>query len=278
MMATPLAPKQALKFDGALLDELQGDVSSSIAAQFLALLPSLSPSATIHDNGCGAGAVTEKIMETNPPAGISIQATDTMPMFLAQLQSKIDANGWPVTAANMDGSKLTFADETFTHSFSNFMLMALPDDVEGAKHIHRTLKTAGTAVVTIWEQQPFVAALKDAHHATRGADEPVPPFLSKEWYKGTHVVKALLAGGFEEDKMKTVEKEAWLNLRDTARWATIAWTFLGTPVGGWKQEDENKWDEAIQEIVKSLKGSEHYREENGQGKLRMIASIIIAEK
>ncbi|KAI2638721.1 hypothetical protein GGS26DRAFT_587488 [Hypomontagnella submonticulosa] len=58
-MATPFMPKQAIEFNGALLQELQGDVSDTIARDLLREeLSPLTTSSVVHDNGCGYGAVT----------------------------------------------------------------------------------------------------------------------------------------------------------------------------------------------------------------------------
>lgn len=96
-MATPFVPKQAIPFDGALLQELQGNVSDKIALNLLKDLPALSSSSVIHDNGCGYGAVTMAVMASNPPTCIQIHATDINPMFMAQLQAKLAENPtWPV--------------------------------------------------------------------------------------------------------------------------------------------------------------------------------------
>jgi hypothetical protein len=43
-MAAPFNPMQALDFDGALLQELQGDVSDAIARQLIKELPPLTES------------------------------------------------------------------------------------------------------------------------------------------------------------------------------------------------------------------------------------------
>lgn len=278
-MATPFIPKQALKFDGALLQELQGDVSDTIARDLLREdLPPIAPSAVIHDNGCGYGAVTMAIMNSNPHKNIQIHATDVNPMFAAQLQAKLAENpSWPVKIENMDACNLTFPDDTFNLSLTTFVFSGLSDDVAAATHIRRTLQSGGTGVVAVWKEMPWHVVLKNAHHKTRGADEPIPPFLSKSWYKKEKIEQVTTDAGWTD--VKYVEKPAWLNLGpDLKRWATIAWTFLSTPVGGWKQRDEDTWDEAIDSIVKELSQGEWHKFEDGIHKIRMVADVAIYQK
>lgn len=91
-MSTPFLPRQAVKFDGALAQELQGDVSESIARQIVQELFPLQPEALIHDNACGYGSVTGELMAAGVPEGVKIHATDINNGYLAQLRSNIEKN------------------------------------------------------------------------------------------------------------------------------------------------------------------------------------------
>jgi ubiquinone/menaquinone biosynthesis C-methylase UbiE len=283
-MSAPFKPKQALDFDGALLQELQGDISDVIASHLLKQLPPLTSSSVVHDNGCGYGAVTMAIMATDPPppVGVQIHATDVNPMFLTQLNAKlaVQAPAWPVTVATMDAKALTFPDDTFDLSITNFVIVALNEndgDVPAAQHILRTLKPGGTGAITVWSDMPWQIALINAHHKTRGTDEPMAPFLSKGWYKKEKLAQVMKDAGWKDVQFSQEEAYAKLGT-DMRRWATIAWTFLGTPVGGWQQRDEDKWEEALDSIVEELRQSEALKVEDGVHKIRMIADIAIAKK
>jgi ubiquinone/menaquinone biosynthesis C-methylase UbiE len=277
-MATPFVPKQALKFDGALLQELQGNVSDTIARDLIKELPALTQSSVVHDNGCGYGAVTMAVMDANPPPGIQIYATDVNPTFLAQLNAKLSQNpSWPVNVNTMDACESAFSDETFDLSFTNFVFACSSNDVAAAKHILRTLKPGGTGVIAIWKEMPWHVALENAHKKTRGAEEPMPSFLSNTGYKKERLERVVAEAGWKD--VQFIEKAAWLNLgTDIARWARIAWTFLAVPVGGWQQQDEDKWDVAIESIVEELSQLEWYRIENGVHQIRMVADVAIVQK
>ncbi|KAF2687576.1 hypothetical protein K458DRAFT_476339 [Lentithecium fluviatile CBS 122367] len=241
-MTAPFMPKQAVAFDGALLKELQRDVSDAIARDLLKDLPPLTSFSVIHDNGCGYGAVTMAVMESDPPRGIRINATEINPTFLAQLQAKLAENPeWP-------------------------------NDVAAPSHIHRTLKPGGTGVIAGWQDMPWHIALENAHHKTRGADESMAPFLSKGCYKKEKLMQVTTDAGWKD--VQFVEKAAWLNLgRDLTCWARLAWIFLATHLGGWQQRDEDKWDEAIDGIVQELEQCEWHKVEDGVHKIRMVAVV-----
>ncbi|KAI1133309.1 S-adenosyl-L-methionine-dependent methyltransferase [Nemania abortiva] len=281
-MATMFKPQKALDFDGALLLELQGDVSDKIVRDLLNDLPSLSPSSVVHDNGCGYGAVTRAIMASNPPEGIQIHATDVTRLFMDKLEEKMKENpSWPVTLETMDACTLTFPDNTFSLSFSTFIFSGLKDDVSAAAHILRTLKPGGTGVIAVWNNMPWHTALENAHRKFRGEGEPMAPFLSTSWYKGGKVRDVTKEAGWNPNDIEFVVKEAWINMGvDLRRWATIAWSFLAVPKGGWKQADEDNWDEAIDSIAKELlelDGSWH-KVEDGVHKIRMVADVAIMRK
>lgn len=276
-MTTPtlFVPKQAPKFEGALLAELQGHVSEDIARYILTTLPPLKPGSTVHDNGCGYGAATGEIMATNPPADIKITATDVNESWLGQLKTKAEKESWPVKAEVMDACNITLSDSSFDFSITDFVFMGLKEPVQAAKHIKRTLKPGGTAAVAIWESITWRDAMLHAHHKTRGADAPCPPFMKHD-LKGAEIKVILNEAGWEDVRYE--EKAAWVTTKDLKRWVMLAWSFLATPVGGWTQDDEEKWDEAVEEVIRSLKDMEGYEEINGEHRVKMVACVAIYTK
>jgi ubiquinone/menaquinone biosynthesis C-methylase UbiE len=253
-------------------------VRDSIAGQLLDELPSLNESSVVHDNGCSYGAVTMTILGSDLPTGLKIHATDVNPMFLAQMRSKLSENPrWPVNIETMDARKSTFADNTFDLSFTNFVFAGLSEGIGADSHIMRTLKPGGTGVIAVWAEMPWHIALENAHHKTRGAEEPMAPFLSKIWYKKERIEQVAKDAGWKN--VKFVQKEAYLNLGTALRgWASTAWTFLGTPVGDWQQHDEDKWDEVLDSIVDELRTCEGFKVEDGVNWIRMVADVAIAQK
>ena len=64
---------------------------------------------------------------------------------------KVKQKGWKdVRAEIMNSEALMFSNDTFTHSFANF-LMAVSDRDKVASEMYRTLRPSGTAFATIWE-------------------------------------------------------------------------------------------------------------------------------
>jgi ubiquinone/menaquinone biosynthesis C-methylase UbiE len=277
MPENKFVPEQALKFDGALLQELQGNVSEGIAQELLKIVPPIKSGFVIHDNGCGYGAVTGEIMNSGVPSDIKIHATDKKDDNLAQLRATLAENpSWPVEVAEVNAHDLTFPDNYFDLSITDFVLLGLDDEVGAARHILRTVKPGGTAAIAVWKEKPWQDALKEAHRRTRGDDAPIPPWLAIVDYDRKKLQTILEEAGHENTKF--VERSAWLHMADPKRWATIAWTFLATPAGGWQKSDQDMWDETIEIAAEELQKGDWHVFEDGVHKIRMVATIAVTEK
>lgn len=110
---------------------------------------------------------------------------------------------------------LSFLDETFSHSITNFAIFSLPDPeaAQAASHIHRTLQKDGTAVLTVWAESPTSETLQATHHATRSRTDSLPMFTRLYWKKASHVRKVLIDAGISEDKVDILKQEVYLILR-----------------------------------------------------------------
>ncbi|TGO25873.1 hypothetical protein BPAE_0071g00450 [Botrytis paeoniae] len=98
----PFVPKQMMAKTAALYKELTGDSSIDAAKHAIArLLPPFTADAIIHDNGCGTGEVTKAIMESHPPEGILVQATDRNQYMIDSCLEFATAGNWPVEATVM---------------------------------------------------------------------------------------------------------------------------------------------------------------------------------
>ncbi|KAI0508623.1 S-adenosyl-L-methionine-dependent methyltransferase [Xylaria bambusicola] len=270
-------PKQITNYQAEHLAELQGDVSETAINYVLGLLPPFADGDVIHDNACGSGAVTETIMAQSPPK-IQIYATDINAAFVEGVRALSEKNSWPVETAVMSAQEITFADATFTQSITSFAFHCLGDHDQAARQVYRTLKPGGLAVATVWIFMPHVEALQHAHWRTRGRDGPMPALLPLENFKESDLRQALQVGGFKDEDISCSEKVCYLKVPDMRRWAQLAWSYLGHLPTGWSQTDEDKWDEAIDDIVDQLSSGDGIVVENGETVMRMIAVVAVAKK
>lgn len=272
-------PKQITQYQAEHLAELQGDVSEQAIESTLGLIPPFSDGDVIHDNACGSGAVTDTIMGLAPPPTIRIDATDINEQFVQGVAALADKNSWPVSTAVMSAQELTFPDDNFTHSFTSFAFHCLGDHNAAAKQVYRTLKPGGIAVASIWVSMPHVDALQRAHWRTRGKDGPMPTLLPLDGFQEVHLRESLVVGGFKAENITCSNKDCYLKIPDLRRWAQLAWSYLGQLPGGWAQNDEDKWEEAITDIVQGLQaGNGITQNDQDETVLKMVACVAVARK
>ncbi|KAI1457515.1 S-adenosyl-L-methionine-dependent methyltransferase [Annulohypoxylon moriforme] len=273
-------PKQAITKDLDLYAEIVANSTQDIARAILDILPPIQPGCKIHDNGCGAGEVTSCIMERDPPPSIHIEGTDIDEPYLDRFRARATEKGWPVNIANMCGGSLTFPDNTFDLSISNFMIFITPEGgMPALRHVYRTLKTPGTAVFTAWSRLPHVDPVYAAHKLTRGPNRPALREIPPEWWLGSHLVKVAEDAGFASGKIELRPKTVYITIKDVHRLATVMWSYLGVPLQGWSRADEERWDEAIEVILKSFHEVSGFEVlESGELKIELTANILIAHK
>ncbi|MCJ1430652.1 hypothetical protein MMC27_000002 [Xylographa pallens] len=273
-MASPFNPKQAVPKDAQNMALLMGDVTLQVARKIIKGLPPFPPSSVVLDNACGNGIVTDAIIETQEPRNVTIYATDIGPTMCQATSKLAESKGWAarVKTEVMPAEKLTFADGTFTHSFTNFLIFGVPDPDTVAAEIHRTMKPGAYGCVTTWHRIAHEDALLAANEATRGKGTKHPVMMREMWKDPEKVKAVLLKAGFATVEMS--QCETLLTPTDVDRWAQVAWSFLGAPVGGWTQPDEDKWDEATGIFRDNLVKHELF-ESDGKGgaKIKMVANV-----
>ncbi|KAI1397067.1 S-adenosyl-L-methionine-dependent methyltransferase [Hypoxylon fuscum] len=280
-MAAPsgFVPKQAMPFDDKLFQIIGADETLTIAQYEMSILPPFPPDSVIHDNACGLGPVTETILAGSPPDTIKIYATDVAPPMVQIYNGIAAGKKWPPKAVIMDAQKLTFPDSTFTHSFLSFGLPIIDDPVAATKEIYRTLKPGGTAVTAFWLSIPQGESAQETRRAVWGPDarlavEPKPEHSNRGYNRSQ-----LVEGGFKIEDVKLYEKSAFLPVKDLDEFVHAIWSAIGQPVGGWKEEDGEKWDTAVAKYKEILtKKSGFHVDGDGKITLEAVAQVAIVKK
>ncbi|ORY15270.1 S-adenosyl-L-methionine-dependent methyltransferase [Clohesyomyces aquaticus] len=258
--------------------EATGDpVTSQFASHNLTLIPAIPPNSIIHDNACGSGTVSKLLLSQTPPlTNLTIHATDIDQVFLDTLSASIQTHSWPITTSNQKSESLSFPDNFFTHSITNIgIIFCTSAGLDGAKEIYRTLQPGGLAIVNCWEHITWFLPIMMVSKTLRPGTPPPPPVVN--WNDGTQLKKVMLEAGFEEGKMRVEKSEAWAKTRDVRRWAELAWAFLGG-MAGWRESDEERWEEGIDMLEKLLKGSEGTKVVDGETWMRASQWVVVAEK
>lgn len=136
----------------------------------------------------------------------TIYATDFSPLMVTQTRSKFEQENWSqladITIQEMPMENLSFPSDFFDLLITNFGIFALQDDkaLIALKHIYRTLKPGGKAVLTVWKHTPRREALISAHQKTRNTDTVLPIFKKTHWHDASFLSDLLGEAGFEKSR------------------------------------------------------------------------------
>jgi hypothetical protein len=179
----------------------------------------------------------------------------------------------------MRAQELTFPNDNFDFSFTNFVVAELDEPKIVAQHLYRTLKPGGHAIVCTFAFRPHDEAIKAAHFATRGSKAKLGLAYDLEWLKQETLKDFLVAGGFEERKVQISTCEVFENVKDLRWWVTALSGYTGQRDDGWKPEDEEKWDEAVNVLFKTMEQSPGVtRTDDGGALLKFVINISISTK
>jgi ubiquinone/menaquinone biosynthesis C-methylase UbiE len=277
----PFTPKQAQAILANAVDVYEktgGIVTAQFAEECIKLALPITKDSIIHDNACGPGTITRKIMASSPPTSINIVATDSNPAFLSHVRAAVIANKWPVEVQYMHSEALDLPNNHFTHSFTNIAIFMMGSSgLDGATEIYRTLKPGGVAVANCWQSFTWLEPIRAVHLATRSSDRPfrAPPVT---WADGKQLHEVMLHAGFREEDITMSTSEASAVAKDLRAWAELTWAYLGG-LQGWAQEDEDHWDEAVTMLEEKLREALGTTMDK-DGVVRMKASqhVLVARK
>jgi len=260
------------------MDELNNKVAASydkenrgvprlFARHIVALLaPSITEASVVHDNACGPAVVTSELI-AKIPSPPKIFATDNNPAMITASEDIVKINAWnTVTVSNVDSTTLSFGDDTFSHSFTNFLI---PPQPGAFSEIYRTLQPGGTAVFTAWKSHGFVALMRRCVKIIFPDAEPKsgPPMATEDFLRG-QFLKAGFRNGGDIQVLSHSESLRFESLDDLM-------TLVEGPFGkfftqDWNAEDLGKLPEAVKQALTA--------EEAESKTLELSAWIVLAKK
>ncbi|KAF9732823.1 hypothetical protein PMIN02_011504 [Paraphaeosphaeria minitans] len=277
MDSNTFTPKQCPPKSQAILETLQGDLTTQVAKHALTLIPPVSSESIVHDNACGAGPITTLIAESFTPA--KLHATDIHEAVVLTVAEKAKQHGWNfVETAVMDATELDFSDNTFTHSITNFGVQGVLQPQKAVAEIFRTLQPGKTAVLTAWASTPYSLAMEDASRATRNGEGTAHSVkFALHIYTALWIETLLKDSGF--GSVHVEQFPAYSLTANVKSWGEHLWGLIGAPMGGWTQIDEENWDQAIAEVIRSLENNPDVEiKPDGGGVLKFVANVAVASK
>lgn len=237
-----------------------GDVTNAMCRRLIELcgpsgsFPSpITSTSVIHDNASGPGVLAGEVLRLPGVASGNvsrIHCTDFSPAMIRVLESKGWGQKYGVEALVMDSQALSFPDNTFTHSFTNLGIFALPDPLEGMKEIHRTLQPEGLAIVTTIKDAGWVLPFQRAQKRVRPGDEIWPGLLAPEWSESTHLKELAVKGGFKDGDVQLQSFAVSFSMKDFAqKQGQIISMATKALTKDWLEEEATKFDGVLREEV-----------------------------
>lgn len=214
-MSTPVSAKDGLAGFTSVINVYEhrvGHACRAVSSHLPALIKNFpSSGGTVLDNACGTGAASEEFLKKFPTA--EIYAADVVPpmvqSFKAIITTKPELEKQVKEVRVEDAQSLTYADNTFDASITNFGIFFLPNPVAGATQIYRTLKPGGTAVVSLWKTFGFKPILWEIQDQLKPANPLTELPLMEPWCDPALLEKTLKDGGFQNVDFTVVKEGLW---------------------------------------------------------------------
>ncbi|KAL4866959.1 hypothetical protein BDV12DRAFT_172123 [Aspergillus spectabilis] len=270
----------AAAFDKAsdIYERMTGGCTREVAKYILTLDPKVDSSSIILDNACGTGIITEEILNHFSESRPRISAADFAPSMVSNFTTKAKAKGWitdgdvnHLTVSVQNAEELTYPDESFTHSYTNLGFPFFADGEKAAAQLYRTLRPNGTAFISTWKTLGYLQPIHRAQLAVRLDSTPWEPLMPKEWLTKEKLVRVLVAGGFEPDRIEVHERTVGYRGKNLEALLDIMkMSFLGQVTDGWNEEEKLIW---VKELRESLT-----EDEKMNASVEMVAWVAVATK
>ncbi|KAH8704395.1 S-adenosyl-L-methionine-dependent methyltransferase [Phaeosphaeriaceae sp. PMI808] len=228
-----------------------GHACRGVASQLPALIKTFpSSGGTVLDNACGTGAALEEFLKTFPEA--EAYAADVVPHMVQSFKAIVaEKQGLQKQVKEVrleDGQSLTYQDDTFDASITNFGIFFFPNPVAGAKQIFRTLKPGGTAVVTVWKTFGFKSILWEIQSRLNPANPLTELPLMEPWCDSALLENTLKEGGFKHINFAVVKAGLWG--KDNEDFKTVLLENLGALTArNWTEDERAKLPALISEVI-----------------------------
>lgn len=258
---------------GASSYESINNFKKDITREILKLCPPLETRSVVLDNACGPGIVTGEIQQSFAASNIPrIHAVDFSPRMIDELKRRATAEAWTnVEARVMDAQDLTFEDNSFTHSITNFGIFLFPDPVKAASEIRRTLRPGGVALVTTWHDLDWWLGILQHVQSTVRSNTTAWAGPFAEWLGTEKLKHVMLEGGFSEQELEVISVTTVLSGKDRDVYIeAMRPTWVKRATEEWNEDDRLEFDTQLAIAFHALS-------DNDTG-VELVISVAIGHK
>ena len=176
---------------------------------------------TAFDNGCGTGVLTVALKEKFP--SLPILATDASSVMVEKVNRRVEEHGWKdIKRQTLDARDLSdIADNSFSHTFSTFMVYLAPDPNKIVQEMYRVTKPGGVLGLAVWGEPYFLFFNSPWTEACRTLipDYQSVMVMGKSWTQMEDVKAGLLRVGFRDvDAREEKAIWRWKNVQDLSKY------------------------------------------------------------
>ncbi|KAG9237740.1 S-adenosyl-L-methionine-dependent methyltransferase [Amylocarpus encephaloides] len=191
-------------------DQMASNCTLNIAKQFVKDLPlPITNDSHILDNACGTGLVTLLLKQTYPNLSPKIHGSDIAPNMLEIYTSRAKEHEWSNISTSVEDvmDLKGLKDDTFTHVFTNFGIMAGPSSpdskgpLRAVKEIYRVTRKGGVAVTTTWWKRGFDVAMEKTTGRVKPGEKAFSFGSNGEWETGRYLMGMMEDAGFKREGM-----------------------------------------------------------------------------
>ncbi|KAG5665042.1 hypothetical protein KAF25_008776 [Fusarium avenaceum] len=274
------APKlTATKHFNKIADKYEantGGATRELAQHAISFVEDLNPltsESKVLDNACGTGIVTDIILKS----GIQpeIHTIDVAENMVSIVRDRLFSHP-NVHAAVMTGEKLSFPDDTFTHSITNLGLMYFTDADKGAREIARTLHPDGVAVITGWKIMGHIKIIQEVQAQIRPDDMPFKAPVPDVWLDPEHTEAVLSGAGLDVHTSTAIDVHLGDKTADGV--ADLLTHGFGSKVfESWSEEEKVKGAVVMKKLVRERAVPFTRFSESGVG-IKVTGTIFVARK
>ena len=185
----------------ATLPDITGPSAEKLISMVNEVSPLSHPGASAFDNGAGSGALTVALRARFPD--IPILAADLSPGMLKVIEKKTLPD---VQCRELDAVDLgAIADDTFTHSFSTFMVQFTPDPHHALQEMYRVTRPGGTLGLGMWGELCMNKPWEDTvRHFEPESNYKYPHTWAPDWEDEACLRGYIQDAGFKDIKMECI--------------------------------------------------------------------------
>ncbi|KAK7553482.1 S-adenosyl-L-methionine-dependent methyltransferase [Phyllosticta paracitricarpa] len=241
------------------------------------------------DNACGTGIVSFQLHALLPgeaKARLQLTCADVSKSMIESVRQRIEDNGWEGAKAQVaDALALPFPPSSFTHIFTNFGIIGMPNPRQALREQHRVLRPRGVAAFSIWHQTGWYPIVERAMALIPHAP-PFPTFdrfcaslmaqgsVEEHWTDGGFLERVARETGFVDVDLELVHNVT--RHRDADAFGELYGDMLKMVLRGcWSEEQRESMGELVLPAVVSVLKSDFG---DGEVALEWAAWCVVARK